>query len=79
MEQGCTCCPCHSQCMATHWYWDGSRGMVCAASLCVSCTVLGSSQALQLLKGGTCTQTWHYSWPLSTQDRPHRKSLDRAA
>lgn len=51
MEQGCTCCPCHGQNMAMHWHWDGSRGTVCAASLCASCIVLGSSQALQLLRG----------------------------
>lgn len=49
---------------------DGSRGTACAAALCVSCTALGSSQALQLLKGGTCTQTWHHSRPLSTQECP---------
>lgn len=51
MEQGCTCCPFHGQYMATQWHWDESRGTVCATSLCVSRIVLGSSQALQLLRG----------------------------
>lgn len=65
---------------ASAWPRTGTGlAAACAAALRVSSTVLGSSQALQLLKAGTCTHTWHHSWPLSTLGWPHRKSLDRVA
>lgn len=34
MDQGCTCCPCHSQCMATLALgWEQGDG-VCCSSVC---------------------------------------------
>lgn len=76
MEQGCRCCPCHSQCMATHRHRDGS-GVCCCSVRLQHCAGLQPGPATA--EAGTCTQTWHHSWPLSTQDWPHRKSLDRVA